>query len=44
MDDFIPKSPEIYKIFYCQQMEITDIFFRETQQQDPVLRQILFWK
>ena len=44
MDDFIPKSPTIYKCFYQEQTEIDDKLLYNTQQQDPVLRQLLFWK
>ena len=44
MDDFIPKSPTIYKYFYEEQTEIEDTLLYKTQQQDPVLRQILHGK
>ena len=44
MDDFIPKSPELYNYFYSEQKELNDTFFYEAQQQDPVIRQLLLWK
>ena len=44
MDDFLLKSPEKYNYFYDEQTTITVIFLKETQPQDPVLRQILLWK
>ena len=43
-DDFIPKSPEIYNYFYSEQTEINDTVLYEAQQQDPVIRQLLFWE
>ena len=43
MDDFIPKSPILYNYFYEEQTEINDMLLYETQQQDPVLRQLLLW-
>ena len=44
MDDFIPKSPTIYNYFYEEQIEIDDKLLYDTQQQDPVIRQLLLWK
>ena len=44
MDDFIPKSANVYDYFYNKQTEITDIFSQETQQQDSVPRQIFHLK
>ena len=44
MDDFIPKSPTLYNYFYAEQTETSDKLLYETQQQDPVLRQLLLWK
>ena len=44
MDDFIPKSPQIYKFFYSENTEITDVLLYEAQQQDPVIQQLLLWK
>ena len=44
MDDFLPKSPIIYNYFYEAQTEIDDKLLYDTQQQDPVIRQLLFWK
>ena len=44
MGDFIPKSPAIYNYFYEEQTEIDDTLLYKTQQQDPVLRHLLFWK
>ena len=44
MDGFIPKSPTIYNYFYEEQTEVNDTLLYKTQQQDPVLRQLLFWK
>ena len=44
MDNFIPKSPEIYKHFYYQKIEINDTFQQETQKQDSGLRQQILWK
>ena len=44
MDDFIPQLPAIYKYFFEEQTEIDDTILYKTQQQDPVLRQLLFWK
>ena len=44
MDDFIPKSPTICNYFYEKQTEINDKLLYDTQQQDPVIRQLLLWK
>ena len=44
MNDFIPKSPVIYNYFYKEHTEIDDELLYNTQQQDPVLKQLLFWK
>ena len=44
LDDFIPKSPEIYNYFYTEQTEKNDALLYEAQQQDPVIRQLLTWK
>ena len=44
MDDFIPKSPLLYNYFYREQTEINDTLLYQTQQQDPVLRNLLLWK
>ena len=44
LDNFITKSPEIYNCFYNEQTVINDTLLFETQQQDPVIRQILLWK
>ena len=44
MDDFIPKSPNLYNYFYEEQTETNDTLLYETQQQDPVSRQLLLWK
>ena len=44
MDDFIPKSPEIFSYFFDKQTEVTDTFLQETQQKYSVLRQLLFCK
>ena len=41
MDDFIPKSLSLYNYFYGEQIEINDTLLYETQQQDPVLKQLL---
>ena len=41
MDDFIPKSPEISNHFYNEQTELNETLLYETQQQDPVPRQLL---
>ena len=37
-------SPTLYNYFYEEQTEINDMLLYETQQQDPVLRQLLIWK
>ena len=44
MDDFIPNAPTLYNYFYEEQTAIKDSFFYETQQQEPVLRQLLLAK
>ena len=44
MDDFILKSPAIYNFFYHEHTELNDTLIYEAQQQDPVIRQLLFWK
>ena len=44
MDDFIPKSANVYDYLYNEQTENTDILSQETQQQGSVPRQILHWK
>ena len=44
MDYFIPKCPNFYNYFYEEQTEINDTLLNQTQQQDPVLRQLLLWK
>ena len=44
IDDFIPQSPQIYKLFYTENTEITDALLYEAMQQDPVIRQLLLWK
>ena len=44
MDDFIPESPKLYNYFYEDQTDIKDTLLYETQQQVPVLRQLLHWK
>ena len=44
MNDFIPKSPELYTYFCSEQTELNDTILPETQQQDPVIRQLLLWK
>ena len=44
MDDFIPKSPEIYNFFYSEETELTDTLLYEAQQQDPIIRKLLLWK
>ena len=44
MDDFITKSPTLYNYFYEEQLEVNDKLLYKTQQQDPVLRQLLLWK
>ena len=44
MDDFIPKSPTLYNYFYEEQTEVKDTLLYQTQQQDPVLRQLILWK
>ena len=44
MDDFIPKSPTICNYFYEEQTEIDDKLLYDTQQQEPVIRQLLLWK
>ena len=44
MDDFIPKSPTLQYYFYEEQSEINDKLLYQTQQQDPVLKQLLLWK
>ena len=44
MDNFIPKSPTIHNYFYEEQTEIDDTLLYKPQQQDPVLRQLLFLK
>ena len=44
LDDFVPKSPEIYIYFQNEQTELSDILLYEAQQQDPVFRQLLLWK
>ena len=44
LDDFVPKYPEIYNCFYSEQTEINYNLLYETQQQDPVIRQLLLWK
>ena len=40
MDDFIPKSQILYNYINEEQTEINDMLLYETQQQDPVLRQL----
>ena len=44
MDEFIPKSPELYNYFYSVQTELNGTLLYEAQQQDPVIRQLLLWK
>ena len=44
LDDFVPKYPEKYNCFYSEQTEINYNLLYETQQQDPVIRQLLLWK
>ena len=44
MDDFITKSPKLYNYFYSEQTELNDTLLYETQQTNPVIRQLLFWK
>ena len=44
MDDSIPKFPTLYNYFYEEKTEISDTLLYETQQQEPVLRQLLLWK
>ena len=44
MDDFKPKSAEIYNFFYPATTEINETLLYEAQKQDPVIRQLLFWK
>ena len=39
----MPKSPEIYNYFYCEQTQIKDTLTQKTQQ-DLVLRQPLLCK
>ena len=34
MDDFIPKSPELYSYFYSEQMDLNNTLLYEAQQQD----------
>ena len=43
MDDFVPKSTETYNFFYSENTEIIDVLLCEAQQ-DPVIRQLHFWK
>ena len=44
MDDYIAKTQELYNYFYEKEIEITESFSYETQQQDPVLQLIFLWK
>ena len=44
MDDYIPKSQKLYIQFSSEQTELNDTLLYETQQQDPVFRQLLLWK
>ena len=44
MDDFISKFPNRCNYFYEEQTVINDTLLYETQQQDPVLIQLLLWK
>ena len=44
MDDFVPNSPKKYKYFYEENTELNKTFLYETQQQDPIIRQLLLWK
>ena len=44
MDDFIPKSSTIYNYFYEENTEINETLLHETQQQHPVIRQLLLCK
>ena len=44
MNDFIPKSPELYNFFYSGQTELNDTLLYEAQKQNPVIRQLLLWK
>ena len=41
LENFIPKSKEIYNYFYNKQTAINDTLQYEAQQQDPVIRQLL---
>ena len=44
MDGFIPKLTTIYNYFYKEKTEIDDKLLYDTQQQDPVIKQLLLWK
>ena len=44
LDDFVSKSPEIYNYVYNEQTEKNDTLLYETQQQDPVIRQLFLRK
>ena len=43
MDGFVPKSQTLYNYFY-ENTEFKETFLYEMQQQDPIIRQLLFWK
>ena len=44
LDNFVPKSPENYNCLLNEQTEKNDRLLHETEQQDPVIRQLLLWR